>query len=172
MELLIPGLILVALMVYASTKIKKNAARAYEAETIETPEFSIVKPEGFICPVDHDDKLVFVANSKEYGRDQADDMRQASAEIRAFVDANIDDICERAKINSVWVVSEDIGILNGAKSCRVETERIDGEITLNAIHKIVAGNGKIYDLTITVLPEYKEDYSRKIDEMLDSFALK
>ena len=32
MELLIPGLILVALMVYASTKIKKAAAAAFEPE--------------------------------------------------------------------------------------------------------------------------------------------
>ncbi len=172
MELLIPGLILVALMVYASTKIKKNAARAYEQETIETPEFSVVKPEGFICPVDYNEGLIFAAYSKEYGRDQTDSVRQASAEIRAFDDANIDDICERAKIDAVRVVSEDIGILNGAKSCVIATERIEGEITLDAIHKVVEGDGKIYQLTIVILPEYKKDYSRKIDEMLDSFALK
>ncbi len=172
MELLIPGLILVALMVYASTKIKKNAARAYEQETIETPEFSVVKPEGFIYPVDYNEGLIFAAYSKEYGRDQTDSVRQASAEIRAFDDANIDDICERAKIDAVRVVSEDIGILNGAKSCVIATERIEGEITLDAIHKVVEGDGKIYQLTIVILPEYKKDYSRKIDEMLDSFALK
>ena len=172
MEILIPGLILVALMVYASTKIKKSAARAYERETIETPEFSIVKPEGFICPVDHDEKLVFAAYSKEYGKDQTDGLRQASAEIRTFDDANFDEICERAKIDSVKVKSEDIGILNGAKSCVIETERIAGETTLGAIHKIIAGNGTIYELTVTVLPAHKEDYSRKIDELLDSFTLK
>jgi hypothetical protein len=172
MELLIPGLILVALMVYVSTKIKKNAARAYEQETIETTEFSIVKPEGFICPVDYGNDLVFAAYSKEYGRDQTDGVRQASAEIRAIDDASFDEICERAKIDSVRVVSEDIGILNGTKSCVIATERNDAEITLDAIHKIVEGVGKTYEITITVLPEYKEDYSRKIDEMLGSFALK
>ena len=172
MELLIPGLILVALMVYASTKIKKNAARAYEQETIETPEFSVVKPEGFICPVDYNEGLIFAAYSKEYGRDQTDSVRQASAEIRKFDDKSFDEICERAKIDSVRVVSEDIGILNGAKSSVIATERIDAEITLDAINKIVEGDEKIYELIITVLPEYKEDYSRKIDEMLGSFALK
>ena len=172
MELLIPGLILVVLMAYASTKIKKNAARAYEQETIETPEFSIVKPEGFICPVDYNEGLIFAAYSKEYGRDQTDGVRQASAEIRKFDDAIFDEICERAKIGAVRIVSENTGILNGAKSCVIAIERIDGEITLDAIHKIVEGVGKTYEFTITVLPEYKEDYSRKIDEMLDSFILK
>jgi hypothetical protein len=172
MELLIPGLILVALMVYVSTKIKKNAARAYEQETIVTPEFSVVKPEGFICPVDYNEGLIFAAYSKEYGRDQTDGVRQASAEIRKFDDASFDEVCERAKIGAVRVVSEDIGILNGAKSCVIATERIDAKITLDAINKIVEGDEKIYELIITVLPEYKEDYSRKIDEMLGSFALK
>jgi hypothetical protein len=172
MELLIPGLILVALMVYVSTKIKKNAARAYEQETIETTEFSIVKPEGFICPVDHKEGLIFAAYSKEYGRDQTDSVRQASAEIRVFADANFEDICERVKIDSVRIVSEDIGILNGAKSCVITTERIEGEITLDVIHKVVEGDEKIYQLTIVVLPEYKKDYSRKIDEILGSFTLK
>lgn len=172
MEILIPGLILVALMVYASTKIKKSAARAYEREMIETPEFSIVKPEGFICPVDHSAELVFAAYSKDYGRDQADGVRQASAEIRVFDAAKFDEICERAKIDSVRVISEDIGILNGAKSCVIETESVENEITLDCFHKIMAGKGKIYDLTISVLPEHKDDHSHKIGELLGSFILK
>ncbi len=172
MEILIPGLILVALMVYASTKIKKNAARAYERETIETPEFSIVKPEGFICPVDHDEKLVFAAYSKEYGRDEADTVRQASAEIRVFEDENFDEICERAKIDTVKVISEDVGILNGSKCCTIHAEAIGKGVALNRTHKIVAGDGKIYDLMISVLPEHSGDYSVNVDELLDSFTLR
>ena len=172
MELLIPGLILVALMVYASTKFKKSAARAYESETVDTPEFSITKPEGFICPVDHDEKLAFAAYSKEYGRDEKDVIRQASAEIRTFEDANFDEIREQAKIDSIRVVSEDIRMLNGAKCCVIESERIDNGVTFDSVHKIMAGTGKIYQLRISVLPEHKEDYSRKTDEMLGSFIIK
>lgn len=172
MEILIPGLILVALMVYVSTKIKKNAARAYESETIDTREFLVVKPEGFIIPVDHDEKLLFAAYSKEYGRDQTDAFRQASAEIRTFDDANFDDICQQAKIGSARIVSEDIGILNGAKCGIIETERIDNGVAVDTVHKIMAGDGKIYELTVSVLPEHKADYSRKIDQLLDSFILK
>lgn len=172
MEILIPGLILVALMVYASTKIKKNAARAYERETIETPEFSIVKPEAFICPVDHDEQLAFAAYSKEYGRDQSDSVRQVSAEVRKFDDANFDEICERAKIDSTRIVSEDIGILNGSKCCVIEAERIEKGVTMDAIYKIVATEGGIYELKISILPEYKNDYSSRTDELLSSFILK
>lgn len=172
MEILIPGLILVALMVYASTRIKKNAALAYERETVETADFSIIKPDGFICPVDHDEKLIFVAYSKEYGRDDTDVIRQASAELRRLDDANFDEVRERVKIDSVSVVSEDIGILNGAKSCLIKTERIENGINLDAMHKIIAVDGRIYWLTVTAIPEYKEDYSSKINELLDSFTLK
>jgi hypothetical protein len=35
MEILIPGLILVALMVYVSTRIKRAAARAFEPENVD-----------------------------------------------------------------------------------------------------------------------------------------
>ena len=43
MEILIIGGILVIIMAAVSTAIKKNAATAYEAETIEKEEFSIEK---------------------------------------------------------------------------------------------------------------------------------
>ena len=91
MELLIPGLILVALMVYASTKIKKNAAKAYEAESIETAEFSITKPHGFLHPLNGETEYAFEAYSKEFGQDHAEQFRQASAELLVFVDANFEE---------------------------------------------------------------------------------
>lgn len=172
MEILIPGLILVALMVYVSTKIKKNAARAYDRESIETPEFSIVKPEGFICPVDNGEHLEFAAYSKEYGQDQSDSVRQVSAEVRKFDDANFDEICERAKVDSVRIVSESTGILNGWKWCVIEAERIDKGITLDVVYKIVASEGGVYELSISILPEYKESYASRTDEMVSSFVLK
>ena len=172
MELLIPGLILVALMVYASTKIKKNAALAYEREKIETPEFLIVKPDGFICPVDHSEELLFAAYSKEYGREQAESVRQASAEIKAFAGHDFEEVCERARNGSARVISEDFGTLSGAKCCILEAEQVDNGITFDVLHKIMAGDGKVYELTVSVLPEHKDDYSRKIDELAGSFTLK
>ena len=69
MEILIVGAIVVALMVYASTKIKRSAAAAFEEETIETDEYSFVKPEGFLNPVEPEGYLAFYAYSKEYGEE-------------------------------------------------------------------------------------------------------
>src|SRR5262245_3557700 len=81
MELLIPGLLLVGLMVYLSTRIKRTAAAAYASETIETDEFRIVKAEGFIMPVDENSRFEFAAYSREFGKDEADRHRQASLEL-------------------------------------------------------------------------------------------
>src|SRR5262245_36415410 len=72
MELLITGMIRVALMVYASARIKKSAAMAYDEELIDTDEFSITKPEGFIIPTNGDGRFAFAAYSKEFGTDDAD----------------------------------------------------------------------------------------------------
>ena len=59
MEILIPGLILVALMVYVSTKIKKNAVDAFGEETITTDDFVLIKPEGFLHNLNGDPALLF-----------------------------------------------------------------------------------------------------------------
>mgnify|MGYP007097599700 CR=1 FL=1 len=61
MELLIPGLILVALMVWASTKIKRSAAQAYAAESIETEYFAIEKPDGLIDLAEPEDRRILAA---------------------------------------------------------------------------------------------------------------
>ena len=79
MELLIPGLLLVALMVYASTKIKKAAAAAYEPESIETDRFAITKPEGMINPVNDDSPYLFEAYTKDFGVDDQKNERQVTA---------------------------------------------------------------------------------------------
>ena len=84
MELLIPGLILVALMVYASTKIKRTAAAAFEPETIETDEFSIEKPDGFLNVLNRDPALELDMYSKEFGHEITSDKRQARVELRHY----------------------------------------------------------------------------------------
>jgi len=67
LAILIPGLILVALMVYASTRIKRVAAEAFEAETIETDEFAVEKPDGFLNILNRDPALALDAYSREFG---------------------------------------------------------------------------------------------------------
>ena len=79
MEIFIVGVMVVALMVYVSTRIKKSAAQAYEPETIDAEDFTINKPAGFINPVNDDSAFVFEAFTKDFGTDEAKDFRQARA---------------------------------------------------------------------------------------------
>src|SRR3954462_6162642 len=79
MELLIPGLILVALMVWASTKIKRKAADAFSAEHIEGDGFTLEKPDGFLSKSYVEGAHLFDAYSKEYGTGTAADVRAATA---------------------------------------------------------------------------------------------
>ena len=167
MELLIPGLILVALMVYASTKIKKNAAKAFERESIETKEFSITKPEGFLHPLNNDSGYAFEAYTKEFGQDHAEQTRQAMADLLIFNNTNLtaqrDEI--RRKSTAIILEKSDDDLIV------METERDDSGITLNSFYKLIRRVDKIYRLRISVLPEYKDAYSDRINEMLDSFEV-
>src|SRR5713226_4104201 len=92
MELLIPGLILVALMVYASTRIKKTAAVAFEPETIETDDFIIQKPDGFLNKINRDVQFEFEAYSKEFGGPGAEDFRQGTAHLRVYDGISTDQV--------------------------------------------------------------------------------
>lgn len=172
MEILIPGLILVGFMIWASTRIKRNAARAYEREQIETDEFSIVKPDGFLAPVDPEDGLLFSAYSKEFGRDDAEGTRQATAEVRRFDDAHFDEICERVKAESSTVLSEQTGIIAERKCANIVVGRSEKDVAVETSYKIISGDNAVYALAVTVLPSSKDELSVKIDLLLDSFSLK
>src|SRR5437867_2652270 len=102
MELLIPGLILVALMVYASTRIKRSAARAFEAEQIAGDGFTLVKPDGFLHRINDDSEYAFEAYSKEFGSGAADDVRAATA-VALVRNTNVDDAAtaERTRLSTV-----------------------------------------------------------------------
>ncbi len=172
MELLIPGLILVALMVYVSTRIKRSAARAYEREIVETDDFSIVKPEGFLSPVKENAEFAFEAYSKECGHEDAGNIRQAAATVAVFEDSGFDEICERARVSGGRIVSESSPIIAGSRVFLLDAEKETGGIMQGVFHKIVAKNGKVLDLEIIVLQEHKDAYLRSIDEMRDSFMLR
>jgi len=141
MELLIPGLILVALMVWASTRIKRSAARAFEAEHVEGDGFSLDKPEGFLQKLDDKSKYAFEAYSKEYGRGLAENMRAATAVV-AVNDQTGDASAQ---------------LIRDGHEYRVRT-------------KTIVSNSHQLTLRIEVLAEQFGDFARRIDEMLSSFA--
>jgi len=166
MEILIPGLILVALMVYASTKIKKRAAEAFEPETIETDTFSLRKPEGFLHVIDSADHD-FEAYSKESGDDNYQSKR-ARIEMDAIRDIDLADACEQVRSRS-----SEFAVMDETDSgCRIEADEAANETGLKVFYKLVNAGDVVYRLRFAVLSKHVDDYMRRIDETLDSFTVK
>jgi hypothetical protein len=172
MELLIPGLILVGLMVYVSTRIKRSAAAAYEPEVIETDEFSVSKPEGFLHPLNNDNGLPFEAYTKDFGEDDAKKMRHAWAELEVYEATGPEGIIEEIKRSAANVLNEET-IREGERPVYlIDAERLENGVAVTTLYKIPFDGSKVYEMRISVLDEQKDAYLRKIEEMRDSFRLK
>lgn len=166
--ILIPGLLLVALMVYVSTRIKATAADAYEREVVETTEFSIAKPEGFIIIESREPEVIFAAYSKEWGTGDADPFRRVSAELRRYENRSLEDL-RSALLENAELVDEQ-HLADGAFG--LETRSSKDEVVFENEHHASERNGKIYEIRIVALSETKADEKKKIDELLGSFELK
>lgn len=174
MEIFIVGLAVVALMVYVSTKIKKSAAAAYDAETVETEAFRIYKPEGFIHPLNDDSGFAFVANSKEWGKNEASKFRQARAVVRVASGSDFKTVCENAK-KSAGKIKAKRFVENapaGQKIFTLEGENLESEVKILTFWKIIESERKIYELKAAMIEAYAEDFADKIDEMRESFTVK
>lgn len=175
MEILIVGFILVALMAYVSTRIKKSAASAYEPETVETAEFSLVKPEGFIVPVGNASAFAFETFSKDFGEsDETEKLRRAEANLRIAAGENFAVYCERAKQTFDEILSaETLGASeNGRKICLLKGENQENGVQTFEYRKIIAGDARIYDLRAIVLGDDFAVYGERIEKMIASFQVK
>jgi hypothetical protein len=168
MELLIPGLILVALMAYVSTRIKRSAARAFESETINGDGFTITKPEGFLHLSDENTSYAFEAYSKEFGREGAEDIRAAHAVVIAG-NSGLDEAAaiERSRLSGV---DETETFELGEAHCMI----LKGELLRDANNllvstKILQQEGRTFTLRIETLKELAGDFARRVDEMMLSF---
>jgi hypothetical protein len=168
MEILIPGLILVALMVYVSTKIKKNAAKAYETEFIETDEFSLTKPDGFLNPLSDNSAFAFEAFTIDFGAEPHQHLKQASIELTEHEGSTLDAVCGEIRQNSRKIVSERTD--DGA--VLIEAEHDLDRAVVDVFYKVTEGRDKIWRLRALVLPEHKDEYLRRIEKTLESFTLK
>ena len=168
MEILIVGGIIVALMVYVSTRIKKSAASAYEEEAIDAPRFALVKPEGFLSPVEPSGSHAFEAYSKDFGEGDAEKLRQAEAHVEILVDRPFAEACGAARRSVDRVLSEETAErmfwLRGEKA-------VDG-VETEVYRKIVASGESVFDLEIRVLREKAEEYAARIVKLLESFQVK
>lgn len=171
MELLIPGLILVALMIYASTRIKKTAAEAFEPETIETEHFTFEKPEGLLLVLNGDPNLEAEGYSREYGEGDDVSQRQIRFAVSRTQGAPPDVVGERVTAGSE-IVSRETEIVGGTKFTVIEALKTEGELASREFHKIGASDDNVFDLCVTALAEPDTAARRKIEQMISSFNLK
>lgn len=165
-----------AAMIFVSTKIKKSAANAFEREVIERENFKLVKPKGFISPLNDDSEFAFEAYTKEFGKNDAEEFRQAQIDLVLTSDSNFPAAIENIRKADGKILSERLlqDAPDGQKICLIESEKIDKEVKVKEFYKIVESSKhlKIYQLRISVLDAYKEIYSSEIREMLESFVVK
>lgn len=171
MELLIPGLILVALMVYASTRIKKTAAQAFEPESIDTDVFEIEKPEGFLSVIGGDPALEFEAYSREFGDEGAENVRQARVEIRILENFSLDAAASAIK-GAAKVVSDVREIMDERKYRLIETEISEKGIKILEFYKLAASGPNVCQLKVSALEETNVEIARKIETIIASFTVK
>ncbi len=172
MELLILGLLLVAVMVYASTRIKKTAAAAFDAETVESDDFVIQKPEGFLNVINGDPKYVFEAYSKDFGVDGAENFRQGRITLILSTTGTIDDAVA-AIADSRVEIDDDIAEVIGQRHYRlIDARRHENGVDFSVTYKIGEKNGTVYQLEAARLAETSVEFARKIEILVGSFELR
>lgn len=172
MELLIPGLILVALMVYASTRIKRSAARAFEAETIETDDLILEKPDGFLNVIGGDPKFVFEAYSKDFGGEGAENIRRATADIVVKSDTHTETLANEILRSSGKLVDDRTERIGGINYRMIEHITKEQDVDFRVRSKLATRNGKVFVLTVRSIVETTPEFMRNIEAMFDSFQLK
>jgi hypothetical protein len=169
MEIFFIGSLLVALMIYVSTRIKKSAAQAFESETIETDEFIITKPVGFLHVINTESVYAFEAYSKEFN---ADNVRQARIFISEFSGGNFAEICDETRKNAGVILTDDVSA--GDKACLIKSEETSEDARTYNFYKIIGSetHQKVYRLKVSVLQEFSDVYKERVDEIFESFRLK
>lgn len=172
MELLIPGLILVALMVYASTRIKRSASQAFEAETVETDDFIIEKSEGFLNVIGGDPKLAFEAYSKEFGSGPADKFRLSVANVVIKSETTLNAVADEILTAKIEVADDRTQKCDGISYRVIEYTIAEQDVEFRAYSKLTELNNKVFVFTIKSIAETTPDFAHNIEAMLDSFRLK
>lgn len=164
--------IFIAVLLTISSRIRKAASRAFEREAIETDEFFLIKPDGLINPINDKSKFAFEAYSKDFGKGDAEDIKQAQIFVSVFPDADFAGICDETKKAAGEILSEELA--ENEKICLIKSEETLENATAYNFYKIIGDDRrrKVYVLKISVLKEFLEEYQDRIDETLESFRLK
>jgi len=176
MEILIIGVLFVALMVFVSTKIKRSAAKAFEAETIETDEFSILKPEGFLHPLRDPPDFPFEAYSKTFGERSSRNIWRSRTRLRITDGSNL-----KKHVDEITKGSESIeskkkldDLPEGQVGVIVRSTKSEDDFDYKILRKVIQSKtrNKIYELKTTILEPYGEEFTEKACEFMRGFVVK
>lgn len=171
MELLVPGLILVALMVWASTKIKRITAAAFEPEWVEMPLYSIYKPSGFLHVLNDESGLDFRAYSRDVESIGKRDFRVATIEVEVFESKDLESrIAEIRRDFGVPSISKYLD--GGENSAIIRLRRSDGAAEYADTRKIVSRGSRLIELRVAVLEQRADEFGSSVEEILDGFRPK
>lgn len=171
LAILIPGLIIVALMVWASTRIKRMAAAAFESETIETDDFIIQKPDGFLNNLNGDPKYAFETYSKEFGI-EATNIRQGRVRLKVTEHAKIDRIIAGFEDEGNEIVDDVTEVIGGTRYRLIDAKRDENGHDVCVTYKIGEKDSRVFTLEAIRLAETSDEFTRKIEAFSDSFELK
>ena len=176
MEILIFGMVIVALMVLVSTKIKNSAAQAFESEIIEKEDFRLFKPAGFLHPLRDDSAYAFEAYSKEFGEKSERNIWKGQIYLTVSDGLNFFSESKRIKSEKGKLLSEKKlnDTAEGEKICLYERQISDDEAEYFEFRKIIESRKqkKTYDLKMVVLKSFKNEYVGKVEELMNSFQVK
>lgn len=150
-------------MVYASTRIKRTAAAAFEPEAVETDDYVIQKPEGFLNVLGGDARYAFEAYSKEYGTGDAEKFRQG----RATLTINAADAATADE-----VTSSRTEVIDGDQYQTTEAIRRESGIEFVVVTRRVEKGDRRYSFEAVRLAETSDEFARKIEQFVESFRLK
>lgn len=175
MEILIIGGIIVALMVVVSTRIKKNAAKAFEPETIRMDEFSIEKPEGFLYPLHDEPEFPFEAYSKLYGERSTRNIWRARARLRIHEGRKLASLLAEIRQGGEDELSREgpYKTHGGERVLELHTDRTLDEVDYLIFRKftVLPEAGKTYELRITMLRDYADEYRERAQAMMAGFSV-
>jgi len=170
--IIVVGLLIVALMVYTSTRIKRTTAAAFEAETVETDEFVVNKPDGFLHVLNGDPQYAFEAYSKEFGGPGAENIRRATATLTVTAGSTAADEAAR-RLNTGNNLIDDVSeVVNETKYRLIETIAAVNDVEYRNLFKLAERDGKAYVFTVTVLADTDDDTMRSAESLLGGFELK
>lgn len=158
-------------MVYASTRIKRVAAEAFEAESIEKDSFTIEKPVGFLNVIEPRSPLLLEGYTKEFGVEDRSDIKQAKYEIKLRSHTNVKQLVKEITSDK-RVINNSTIVVNEKKYQQIAIENERSGINNIDHYRLTETEGGVLQLKIVMLDEVSDEVNNGVEMMLSSFRLK